>query len=232
MLSHARKLLIRLERIRRVVRATHTLHREPLRIGVDEATMQPMLAECLSRWRWIAADIPLDVTEMRTPELIGALRSESIDVGFSSLGAPSDDLVTQRPAWCTPLVGLTSPEHELAGRKVVSLPELLAYSFVAYSRSDLPGIHHQMNNILAQYSLLPKTACEAKTVAGCLTQVAIGQGVGIIGAEYVRESTRKDVVVVPLIEQVDVVTYVLHKKLHSGISEVVQRFLTHATLSR
>ena len=44
LLSHARKLLIRLERIRRVVRATHTLHREPLRIGVDEATMQPMLA--------------------------------------------------------------------------------------------------------------------------------------------------------------------------------------------
>lgn len=231
LLNHARKLLIRLERIRRAVRATHTLYREPLRIGVDEVTMHPMLAECLIRWRRTAAEIPLEITEMRTPELIRALQKETIDVGFSSLGASSDDSVTRRPAWCTPLVGLTSPEHELAGREVVSLTELLAYPVVTYSLSDLPGLHHQMTNILAQHSLLPTTKCAAKTVAGCLTQVAIGQGVGIIGAEHVRESTRKDVVVIPLIEQVDVVTYVLHKELQSGSSQV-QRFVTHATISR
>lgn len=50
LLDHARKLILRLERTKRVVRETHALHREPLRIGVDDSLVQPKLATCLTRW--------------------------------------------------------------------------------------------------------------------------------------------------------------------------------------
>ncbi|MGN8005992.1 LysR family transcriptional regulator [Acidovorax sp. 22279] len=228
LLNHARKLLVRLERTKRVVRATDDRHREPLRIGVDEATVQPMMADCLVRWRLIASDIPVELTEMHATELLSALRSEEVDAGFS-FGLPDDGALTQQSVWVSPMVAILSPEHELAGREVVSLAELLSFPAIACTEACHPGLYQQMTAILQQHALSSTIAGEARTLTGYLTRVAAGQGVGVADADHMRALQRKDIVVVPLAEQIQITTYVLHKHQRNGLPEALQRFLTHAT---
>lgn len=228
LLGHARKLLVRLERTRRAVRAADVRYREPLRIGLDEATVQPRLADCLGRWRLIASDIPVELTEMDAAELLSALRSEEVDAGFS-FGLPHDDVIAQQSVWVSPLVAILSPEHELAGREVVSLAELLSFPAISCTEAHHPGLYQQMTAILQQLELSPTIAGEARTLTGYLTRVAAGQGVGLADADHMRTLRRKDIVIVPLVEQVQITTYVLHKYQRSGLSDALQLFLTHAT---
>jgi hypothetical protein len=50
--------------------------------------------------------------------------------------------------------------------------------------------------------------------------------------DHMRTLRRADVVVVPLAENVHFTTYVLHKHQRNGLSESMQRFLTHAKSSQ
>ncbi|MNV25097.1 HTH-type transcriptional regulator BenM [compost metagenome] len=228
LLDHARRLLMRIERTKRVVRETDARYREPLRIGVDESTAQPKLAECLVRWRAISPDVPLEITEMRTTELMTALRSEEVDVGFS-FGLPQDDTVVQQPAWVSAAVAILSPTHELARREVLSLTELLSFPAIACHAAFHPGLCQQMNGILRRYSLSPTPVAEARTLTGYLTRVAVGIGVGVADEDHMRALKRTDIVVVRLAEQIHFTTYVLHKHQNFGPQPALQRFITHAT---
>nr|WP_315425869.1 LysR family transcriptional regulator [uncultured Albidiferax sp.] len=228
LLGHAHKILIRVERTKRVVRETDARHREPLRVGVDESIAQPKLAECLVRWRTISPGVPLEITEMRTAELLAALRSEEVDVGFS-FGLPNDDTVVQQPAWESPAVAILSPTHELARREVLSLSELLSFPVVACHAAYYPGLCQQVNEILRRYSLSPTPVAEARTLTGYLTRVAIGLGVGVADEDHMRTLKRTDIVVVRLAEQIHFTTYLLHKRQSGGSQPTLQQFITHAT---
>ena len=230
LLDHARQLLIRLERIQRLVRATDARYREPLRIGVDDSTAQPKLANCLSRWRAVAPDIPVELTEMRTPELLVALRNEEVDVGFS-FGLSDDEAIAQQPAWTSRIVAILPLGHELAGREMVSLDELYAFPVIYVHETYHPGLCRQMGVILQQRSLSPTIVGEAHTLSGCLTRVAAGLGVAVADADHMQAVRRADVAVIPLVEKLHFTTYVLHKRQRGDLSEALQRFLTHATTS-
>lgn len=211
LLEHARRLFIRLERAKRAVRGTDARHREPLRIGVADSTAQPKLAECLACWRAIAPDMPVELTEMRAAELLAALRSEEVDVGFS-FGLPDDEAIAQQPAWKNLIVATLPLGHELAGHVVLSLSELFAFPVIACDVAYHPGLCRQMEAILGQYSLSPTIAGEARTLAGYLTRVAADLGVGVADAGHMETLRRTDVVVVPLAEKVHFTTYVLHRQ--------------------
>lgn len=228
LLDHARRLLLRLERVKRVVRETDARHREPLRIGVDDSTAQPKLPACLAHWQAIAPDIPLELTEMRTTELLSALRSEEVDAGFS-FGLQVDEAIAEQPAWTSPIVAILPLGHELASRETVSLPELLAFPAIACYAAYHPGLCRQMEAILERHSLRPTIAGEARSLAGYVTRVAAGLGVGVADADHMQALQRTDVVAVPLAEPAHFTTYVLHKHQPNGLPESLQRFLTHAT---
>jgi DNA-binding transcriptional LysR family regulator len=83
LLKEARKVFIRIERAQRAVRETDARVKAPLRIAVADGIAQPKLSECLVRWRKVAPEVPLELTEMRAEELAAALRREEIDAGFS-----------------------------------------------------------------------------------------------------------------------------------------------------
>jgi DNA-binding transcriptional LysR family regulator len=228
LLDHARKLFVRIDRIQRAVRATDKRYREPLRIGVDDSTAQPKLADCLSRWRAVSTDIPVELTEMRTPELLAALRNEEVDACFS-FGLPDDAAIAQQPAWTSRIVAILPLGHELAGREMVSLDELYAFPVIYVDAAFHPGLCRQMGVILQQRALSPTIVGEARTLSGCLTRVAAGLGVAVADADHMQAVRRADVAVIPLAEELHFTTYVLHKRRPGGLSETLQRFLTHAT---
>jgi len=202
------------------------LDREPRTCVFFESPRR--LAECLTRWRELVPDIPVELTEMRPAELLAALRSEEMDAGFS-FGLPDSEAIAQHVAWMSPIVALLPRAHELACREVVSLAELSSFPAIACSASYHPGLCQQMKAVRRRYSVAPTIVGEARTLTGYLTRVAAGQGVGVADADHMRALRRTDVVVVPLAEPVHFTTYVLHKHRRNGLPESLQRFLTHAT---
>lgn len=231
LLKETRKVFIRIERAYRAVRETDSRFRAPLRIGVADGIAQPKLSECVLAWRSLAPDIPLEFTEMRAVELLAALRREEVDAGFS-FGVPHDDSIAQETAWDYPLVALLSPNHELAGRDVLSISELLAFPMIACDLDRLPGLRQQMDAVRRQHVPKPIIAGEARTLAGYVTRVAAGLGVGVADAGHMRTLCRTDVVVVPFAENIPIATYVLHKGQHHAIPDTLQRFLAHVRTMR
>lgn len=229
LLEHARRLLLNLERTKRVVRATDARYREPLRLGVDESTAQPKLADCLSRWFATAPEIPVDLTELRAAELLAALRAEEVDAGLS-FGLVEDEGIAQVPAWTSPIVAIVPLGHELANRETVSLDELYAFPVIYVDPTCHPGLCRQMGAILRERSLSPTIVGRARTLAGCLTRVAAGLGVAVADADHMQAVRRANVVVLPLTEKLHFTTFVLHKRRSGVLPDVLQRFLAHASL--
>ncbi len=231
LLKEARRLLIRFERIKRTVRQTHTLYQAPLRIGVADGIAQPRLSECLSGWRAVAPEVPLELAEMRAGELVGALKSEEIEVGFS-FGIPDDEAIAQAPAWHYRLMAVLPCTHELASREVVPLSDLLAFPLLSCNEECLPGLLWQMRTIVRKYVDRATLAGEACTLSGYVTRIAAGAGVGLGDEGHAQTLRRSDVLALPLAEEEHITTFVLHKHQRFGIAAAVQRFLTHVgTLS-
>jgi DNA-binding transcriptional LysR family regulator len=90
--KEARKVVIR------AVREIDARFRTPLRIGVADGIAQPKLTECIVRWRGVAPEAPLELTELRACELVDALQCEELDADFC-FGLPHDFAIAQQPAW-------------------------------------------------------------------------------------------------------------------------------------
>lgn len=226
LLQEVRRLFIRLERVKRTVRQTHTLYQAPLRIGIADGIAQPRLAECLSGWRAVAPEVPLEIAEMRAGELIGALKSEEIEVGFS-FGIPDDEAIAQTPAWRYRLMAVLPRSHELSSREIVALADLLAFPLLSCNEECLPGLLWQMRTIVRKYIDRATLAGEACTLSGYVTRIAAGTGVGLGDEGHALTLRRSDVVALPLAEEEHITTFVLHKHQRFGIADPAQRFLTY-----
>ncbi|MCO4245060.1 MULTISPECIES: LysR family transcriptional regulator [Acidovorax] len=231
LLDEARKIFIRIERTKRVVRMTHSLYQAPLRVGVADGIAQQMLSDCFTRWKSVVPEIPLELKELRARELASALRREELDVGFS-FGVPQDDTIAQDPAWHYRLMAVLPSTHELASSAVVSISVLLSFPLLACSEQRMPGLFVQMQSIVRRYTERATIVGAADTAPGYVTRIASGVGVGLGDEGHTQTLLRNDVVVAPLAEDERITTYVLYKRQRFGLAEPVQRFLTHvSTLS-
>lgn len=226
LLQDARKVLIRVERVQRAVRETDARSRAPLRIGVADGVSHQKLSQCLSSWRNVAPEISLELTEMPAQELAWALQREEVDVGFS-FGLPTDGAIVQHPAWTYAAMALLPVEHELATLPVLSLEELLAFPLLSYHPARQPGLMQQMRSIVQHHHAAPTVAGEAGTLGGYVTRIAAGMGVGLVDAGHIAVIRREDVVAVPLREQVNFTTFVLHKHQRFGSPAALKRFVAH-----
>jgi len=226
LLDEARKILLRVERTKRVVRETDLRYRAPLRIGVADGLAQPKLTECFIRWRELAPEVPLDLSEMRATELLAAMRREEVDAGFS-FGVADDDAIEQERAWSYPLMALAPAGHELASFRTVSLAEVVAFSLIACHPDHEPGMRQQTDAIVRKYTAAPVIAGEANSLTGLITRVGAGLGVGLVDSGHLETLRRADVVAVPLAEDEPIITYVLHKHQRFGPPDALQRFLAH-----
>ncbi len=224
--DEARTILLRVERTKRVVRATDRRYRAPLRIGVADGIAQFKLSECFARWRQLAPETPLHLSEMRAAELLAALQREEVDAGFS-FGVMDDDSIEQEQAWTYPLEALIPAEHELATFKALSLADVVTFPLISCHPDHEPGMRRQTDAIVRKHAAAPVIAGEASSLTGLITRVGAGQGICLIDSGHLETLCRRDVVAVPLTQDEPIVTYVLHKHQNFERSSALQRFLAH-----
>lgn len=227
LLKEARKVFIRVERAHRAVRETDARFRAPLRIGVADGIAQPKLSECLIRWREVAPEISIELSEMRALELSDALQRDELDAGFS-FGLPGEHTIAQQPAWSYPVMALLPMGHELASQPALLIAELLAFPFLSYAADRQPGLLRQMQSIVQRHPATPTLAGQACTLSGYVTRIAAGMGVGLGDAGHVATLCRNDVVARPLHEDERITTFLLHKHQRFGLPDALQRFVANA----
>lgn len=228
LLTEARELLVQIERAQRAVRETDARFRAPLRIGVADGLAQPKLSHCLVGWRDVAPEIPLELAEMRAPELAEALRREELDAGFS-FGLPENEAIVQEPAWSYAAMALLPRGHELASRHEIGLEELFAFPLVSYHPARHPGLLQQVLAMIQRHAAAPTIIGEACTLNGYVTRIATGMGVGVGDAGHVATLSRSDIVALPLREDERILTYLLHKRQRFGAAAALQRFIAHVS---
>ncbi len=226
LLTESRRLLVRVERVKRTVRRTHSLYQAPLCIGVADGIAQPKLSECFNRWRIVAPEVPIEIAEMRARELASALRNEEVDAGFS-FGVPDEDAIARTPAWRYRVMALLPRGHELAKQESIRAPDLLAFPLLSCNEERLPGLLAQMHAIVGKYTEQATLGGAANTLSGYVTRIAAGAGVGIADAGHTWALQREDVLALPLVEEEFITTFVLHKHQRFGITEPLKRFLDH-----
>lgn len=227
LLEEARKILIRIERTKRVVRQTHALHQASVRIGVADGIAQPKLASCLNSWQSKFPAIPLDLSDMRSRELVTALGREDIDVGFS-FGVPESDSIAQEIAWTYPCMALLPLGHELGRSSCVELSDLASFPLIGCDAKHIPGLRKQVDVLFAAAGCSPTIVNEIGSYQGCVTMVAARHGVAIASAGHVETMRRDDVLAVPIAGSPVIHTYVLHKRRRFGSPSSIECFLAHA----
>jgi DNA-binding transcriptional LysR family regulator len=227
LLDEARDVLVRIEHLARVVRETDARFRTPLRIGIADELTQTRLAKCLGGWSAVMPEVPLEIVDMRTPEVVRALRLGELDVGFS-FGFPVCTSITQEVAWDDAAVALLPAGHELACHSALSLRDVLAFPLISQSADGQSGLAPQVLTLAELHASTPAVLKEACTLAGCVTHVAAGFGVGIIDADHAAGLRREDVVIRSIRESSRISTFVAHKQAICGAPDALLRFIAHA----
>lgn len=107
-------------------------------IGAMPLARSTLLPRALSRFRQERPTYPVRILDGPYDELLGGLRRGSIDFLIGALRDPSPigDII-QKPLFDDRLALIASPAHPLAGRKNISVDDLLAFPWVV-PRSGTP----------------------------------------------------------------------------------------------
>ena len=228
LLQEVRELFVRLEGAKRRARETDARYQAPLRIGIADGLAQPRLLECLARWRHVAPQTPLEITDMRAPDLADALRREELDVGIS-FGVAHEEAIVQEPAWSYAAAALLHVEHELASRATLTISEVSAFPMIAYHPKHKPGLRQQLDEIVLRHTPSPTLAGQASSLTGLMNQVSAGIGVALIDVGHFDIFRRANLVVVPLRDgAASITTYLLHKRQRAQLPIALEHFFTHA----
>lgn len=228
LVDEVRDLLARLERAKERARETDRRYRAPLRVCVADGLHQPMLSECLSSWRSLAPETPLELSELRALDLAHALRREEVDVGFS-FGVPEEKSIIQEPAWSYPLMALMPRGHPLAAQESLTLQEVVAFPMITCRSSEQPGKRKQLDELVQRCASTAVYSGEASSLNGLINMVAAGLGVGLIDSGHIATMRRSDIVPIPLDDSAALITtYVVRKRQRAPLSDSLELLLTHA----
>lgn len=220
-------LLTSFEHMVRMMRETDSRSGIALRIGIADGLAQPLLSQRLAAWRTEAPRTGLEISEMRAAELAGALRREEVDVGFS-FGIVEEPTIAQEPAWSYPLVVLVPIGHELASEAELTMAQVVAQPMIMCDSNYKPGVHRQIDALVRRHTEIPNVVGHAVSLAGFITKIGAGCGIGLADAGHMLTVNRPDIVSIPLADSTaSLTTYVLHKQLGIGVPLAVEQFIRH-----
>jgi DNA-binding transcriptional LysR family regulator len=191
-LEEARETLSQVDRAIEVAQRAGRGEVGRLAIGFLGAAAYSLLPSILIAFRHRYPDVEVELYELKTSELIVALRDRRVQVGLVRLPVHDELLVVEAILREELLVAL--PErHPLASRAHISFRNLAQEAFLMPPRQLAPGFHEQVLNLCHQAGFTPKLGAEASQLQTIINLVAAGMGVTLV-AESVRNLAGRGVV--------------------------------------
>jgi len=193
-----------------------------LAIGFLGAAAYSLLPSILIAFRHRYPDVEVKLQELKTSELIAALRGGQIQVGFVRLPL-QDELLAVEPILREELVVALSERHPLASRTRISFRDLAQEAFLMPPRPLAPGFHEQVLNLCRQEGFAPKLGAEASQLQTIISLVAAGMGITLV-PESVQNFAGRGVVFKRLPEPAPIIEVGI-ASLRDKHSEVLSAFL-------
>jgi DNA-binding transcriptional LysR family regulator len=154
-------------------------------------------------------DVEVELHQMSTGLMGRRLRSQAVDLCVASLPIPDEgldgrDLLDERVLLATP------PDHPLAGRSSVGIPELAGLPFITTGKGHWQ--RRLLDRLFARYDLTPRIVCEGDEPASMTSLISAGLGLGLIPEMALPTAALARMAVVP-IEESDCRR---HLRLHWG----------------
>jgi DNA-binding transcriptional LysR family regulator len=227
-LDQARGILAKADEARSHVTAAAAGHSGQLRLAYTvSVSFHPALPQALLRYRQLAPNVRLQLSEMYTEPQYAALLAGQIDVGFVR-DEPSH-LQDARNLRLTvvdrePLLLALPSGHPLAGRSSISLQEVAGDAFVSQPRELASTLYDRLVKLAAKAGFKPTISQQAQQINGLLALVAAGLGLALVPASM--RAVRLAGVSYVLLEDADAYLLLAVVSRADDESPVLQQFLS------
>jgi DNA-binding transcriptional LysR family regulator len=178
-LAEARRVLSAADEARQVVAQMIGLRRVTLSIGTIPG-LAPLIdiPELLGRYRAAHPGIEIRLISGGSLALIDGVRTGEFDVAVTQFVGRTPPGIKAWMLACEPLVAVCAPGHALAGRRGVTLRDLVAETFVDLRRDC--GTRQLIDRSFSQNRLTRKIGSEVNDPATQLDLVAHGLGIALV----------------------------------------------------
>jgi len=152
-----------------------------IQVGYAPSLTVQILPQALRAFQNEFPGVRVALHDLSTGEMLAQLRAGKLDVALlvqppekSLRGLHWDELARY------PLCVAVSPQHPLAGRKVVALAAAAGEPLIAYNRRDYPEYHAQTALLFAGIGAKPRMAEEHEGVTGLIAAVEAGRGIALV----------------------------------------------------
>lgn len=158
-----------------------------LSIGFIAQLSYEWLPNVLRSFRQRYADVEITLTELTPTRQIEELVARRVDLGIIGLGLPDPHEELEVAVMSEePLVVALPPDHPLAQRRTLALPELAKEKFIFNARDNAPAFNPWLMALCHRAGFEPGVAMEADRSPSALNYVAAGFGVAIFPAQIGR----------------------------------------------
>lgn len=149
-----------------------------LRIGVLESLLFGTMQDLLPQFRSAHPQVELQLKMGQTAELLQKLKENELDMVYLSAGLNADPDLRCCYRRQEKLVFLAGAEHPLAGKKWVSVGELMACDFVVTERTGI--CYGRLRELAAQYNAMLHDPVEVDSTAVIAQLVQRGMGLAFL----------------------------------------------------
>jgi DNA-binding transcriptional LysR family regulator len=191
-LEEVRRILADLQQVNRRTQRFAQGELGALRISLHNAVVRyPVVSQTLQAFRVARPDVELTLSQMYSPEQLGALRERQIDAAFvlyirdqaerelDHIGIGSDQFVLAMPR-----------SHALAQRKRIILEDLRNEPFLWMNRGINPHVYDRLMNACLEGGLSPNIVQHVLSQEVIPNLVSMGMGLGFV-LSYTRHRGAK-----------------------------------------
>lgn len=218
--EHSDELLMGFEQTLRAVREIDGRVSMQLRVGIADGRGQPVLSRRPAQWRTMEPRTDFVISEVRATDRAAGLLSQELDVGFS-FDAELEPGLVQDPVWSYSLAVLVPYDHPLASHTELMRSQVLAYPMVACDPYYKSGVYRQIDVCIRRDGASPKIASLASSLAGSISKIGVGCGIGRVDVGHMLAVNRVNIVSIPMRHATASLTpYVLYMPPKNGLSPV------------
>lgn len=164
-----------------------------LRIGALESLLYSTMMQILPEFKALYRNVDIQVQMGQSVELASLLKQNQLDLVYISGNLNCDPDLHCCYARRESLVFIAGPDHPLADKKRVSMPELLAYDFLVTERSGI--CYGRLTELAAPYPQPLHHSLVVDSTVAIATLVNKGMGIAFLPEYSVGEQLQKGNVV-------------------------------------
>jgi DNA-binding transcriptional LysR family regulator len=194
--ASAKRLLALRDEALSQIRELHSLERGRVRIGANESAGNYLLPKLIEAFLQKYPNVRIDISRQNSRQLIHDIRENTVDLALISF-MPEEKDIEALPVMNDELILIASPEHPLAKKSSVRIPDLGNEAFIAHTVTS--ASRHKVVEAFRSSDTPLRIVMEVALIETIKKLIAMKLGIGFVPEMCVQdEIERGELVRIPL----------------------------------